>query len=290
MTAKAMSPTGPPALAVRSADDAEYDQHQRNLAVYGYTVVAKFADDALVKRLKGLISAYWQEVEKELYGGRPSRDARDRLVYNLQNRDKIFIDLLGVPLVRRLCMDKLNDRYYRFLPPDRPNYILSYYNARSSGAKLDLHIDSYVPNPGPWCTAVQVVYLLDDTSEHNGCTVVVPGSHRSGEYTDRSLANVVPILGKAGDLVVWDSRVWHGTTENAVGTSRWALVATLTQWWIKQSMDMPRSLPEHIYRELDQEQRVLLGFCSIPPRDERERINTKCGYDFLKPSVADYFR
>ena len=94
-----------------------------------------------------------------------------------------------------------------FFPTTAPNYILSYYNARSSGNRLDLHINSYVPNPGPWCTAMQVVYMLDDTSERNGCTVVVPGSHRSGEFTDRSLRNVVPIIASAGDLVVWDSRL-----------------------------------------------------------------------------------
>jgi hypothetical protein len=240
--------------------------------------------------LKSLVDEYWTKNAIETYSGRPARDSRDRIVYNLQNKHKIFSDLLGASLVRKICMNKLNDNYYRFIPPDKPNYILSYYNARSSGAKLDLHIDSYVPNAGPWCTAMQLVYLLDDTYEGNGCTVVVPGSHRSGEYTDRSLEKVVPIIGKAGDLVIWDSRIWHGTTENTAGTSRWALVATLTQWWIKQSMDIPRALPESIYRELGDEQKALLGFCAIPPHDEHERINTKCGYDFLKPSVADYFR
>jgi Phytanoyl-CoA dioxygenase (PhyH) len=280
----------PNALSVRSIDDAEYGQHLRNLTIYGYTIIQKFAERVLVDQLKVIIDAYWQEVADKKYAGRPDRDTRDKLVYNLQNRDKIFIDLLCVPPLRSLCMEKLNDRYYRFLPPDRPNYILSYYNARSSGAKLDLHIDSCVPNSGPWCTMMQVGYLLDDTSESNGCTVVVPGSHRSGEYTDRGLAKVTPIIGKAGDLVLWDSRLWHGTTENSAGTSRWALIATLTQWWIKQSMDIPRSLPEQIYSELDEEQKALLGFCSIPPRNESERINTKCGYEFLKPSVADFFR
>jgi hypothetical protein len=28
-----------------------------------------------------------------------------------------------------------------------------------------------------------------------------------------------------------------------------------------------------------------MGFCSIPPADERERINTKTGYDALKPTA-----
>ena len=278
------------ALIARAVDEAEYEQHLRNLNAYGYTVVRQFADAGLVKRLKSLVDGYWDKIDNQKYLGRPDRDARDRVVYNLQAKDKLFIDILGAPFIRRICMEKLNDRFYRFIPADLPNYILSYYNARSSGAKLDLHIDSYVPNPGPWCTAMQVVYLLDDMAVENGCTVVVPGSHRSGEYTDRGLQNTTPIIGRAGDLVLWDSKLWHGTTENVAAASRWGLVATLTQWWVKQSMDIPRSLPEGIYRQLSDEQKALLGFCAIPPRDELERINTKCGYDYLKPSVADYFR
>jgi ectoine hydroxylase-related dioxygenase (phytanoyl-CoA dioxygenase family) len=275
--------------AMRAVDDVEYEQHLRNLDAYGYTVIARAMAETLVVELKAQVAGYWNGLSNLAYAGRPDRDAEDKVVYNLQSKHKIFIDLLGAPAVRRICVEKLNDKYYRFIPPENPNYILSYYNARISGAKLDLHIDSYVPNPGRWCTAMQVVYLLDDTYEANGCTVVVPGSHRSGEYTDRALKQVVPIIGKAGDIVIWDSRVWHGTTENVKRTSRWALVATLTQWWLKQSMDITRSLPEDIYRQLSDEQKALLGFCSIPPRDERERINTKCGYESLKPTVASYY-
>jgi hypothetical protein len=277
-------------LAMRVIDDAEYEQHLRNVNVYGYTVMSRMMSETLVGQLKALVDGYWNSSSRESYGGRPDRDAEDRIVYNLQNKNKIFIDLLCARTVRRVCMEKLNDKFYRFIPPEAPNYILSYYNARSSGAKLDLHIDSYVPNPGQWCTAMQVVYLLDDTYEANGCTVVVPGSHRSGEYTDRSLENVVPIIGTAGDIVIWDSRLWHGTTENVRKASRWALVATLTQWWLKQSMDITRSMPEDLYQSLSDEQKALVGFCSIPPRDEHDRINTKCGYGFLKPTVAEYYR
>ena len=43
---------------------------------------------------------------------------------------------------------KLNDKYYRFLPDSVPNYILGGYNGRSSGDKLDLHIDSFMPYTG----------------------------------------------------------------------------------------------------------------------------------------------
>ena len=273
---------------VRAVDGKEIEQHLKNLDVYGYTVVPDFLGAPCVAALKECVNGLWAEVAKEKYHGRPDRDHDDKLVYNLQNKHKSFIDLLGDTFVEQICMAKLNDEYYRVIPADEPNYILNYYNARSSGAKLDLHIDSHIPNPGRFASAVQVVYLLDDMDESNGCTVVVPGSHRSGEYTDRGLLNVKPVVARAGDLVVWDSRLWHGTTENKTGSSRWALIATLTRWWMKQTMDIPRALPDNIYRELNEKQKALMGFCSIPPVDECDRINTKSGYESLKPSVCDY--
>src|SRR6266576_4730005 len=164
------------APAMRLVGEAEYEQHLRSINVYGYTVIKDALDAELVAELKARVGSYWDGDCKREYSGRPDRDSRDKVVYNLQSKHKIFIDLLCFSTVRQICMEKLNDKYYRFIPPENPNYILSYYNARSSGAKLDLHIDSYVPNPGQWCTAMQVVYLLDDTREENGCTVVVPGS------------------------------------------------------------------------------------------------------------------
>ncbi len=273
---------------MRTIDEEEYAQHCKNLTVYGYTAVPSMMDQGTVELLRERVEGLWSSINHQKLAGRPDRDAKDKVIYNLQNRDKLFVDILGDSFVERILMAMINDEYYRFLPSDVPNYILSYYNARSSGNKLDLHIDSYIPSPGRYASAMQVVYLLEDMEEANGCTVVVPGSHRSGEFTDRGLMNVVPLRAKAGDLVLWDSRLWHGTTENVLGTSRWAVIATFTRWWMKQAMDIPKALPDEIYAQLTDRQKALMGFCSIPPVDETERINTKCGYDVLKPSARGF--
>ena len=184
----------------------------------------------------------------------------------------------------------LNDEYYRFLDPNLPNFTLNYYNARSSGKKLDLHIDSHIPFPGDHATMMQFVFLLEDSNEANGCTVVVPKSHQSGQYTDRSLdlSSLTKLEGKKGDFIIWDSRLWHGTLENVSKVSRWALIATFGRWWIKPSIDIVRSVDSKIYEKCTDIEKQLLGFCSIPPRDPLDRINTKCGFDFLKSKLDEY--
>ena len=77
-----------------------------------------------------------------------------------------------------------------------------------------------------------------------------------------------------------DSRTWHGTTENKTNNSRWLINANITQWWLKQQVNIPKTIPKKIFSKLSNKQKQILGFCSIPPESEKDRVNTKCGYDF----------
>ena len=58
--------------------------------------------------------------------------------------------------------------------------------------------------------------------------------------------------------------------------------STFYAWWMKQQVDFPRSIPKKILKKLSNKQKQILGFCSIPPISEEDRINIKCGYEVLK--------
>jgi hypothetical protein len=274
----------------RDVSDHEFDQHIRNLSAYGYTNAKGYMLPKTVDMLLKKTWHYHEQTKDVEYAGRPARDARDLRVYSLQSKDMIFNDMLGAPFLRRVLMDRLNDPYYRWIPNDKPNYILQNFNARSSGNALELHIDSRVPFISEKPISMQAVFALEDMDDTNGCSIVVPGTHRSGTYTDRDLENVVPLHAKAGDLVIWDSRLWHGTQASTGEKSRWALIASFCMWWMKQDLNMVRSLPEEFYAKMTDEQKQLIGYLCLPPDSEVERINFKCGYEFLKPTVADYFK
>ena len=119
-------------------------------------------------------------------------------------------------------------------------------------------------------------------NEKNGATIVVPGSHQSGTYTNRSLKKFEIVNAKQGDVLIMDGRTWHGTTENKSDKSRWLINGLFTPWWIKQQINFPNSLTDKIYNKLNQKQKLLMGYCSIPSSDQFERINVKCGYEILK--------
>jgi len=275
----------------REVSEEEVQKYITQIDNQGYCKIDEYlTKDALNKFLK-LVNTNYEKINlkgKIKYPGTPQRNSNDKIIYNLFNIDKLFIDVLTTSTITSIAKKKLNDPFYRFLPEDKPNYVLKYYNARSSGSKLDLHIDSHIPFIGDLTNMMQFVILLEDSTIDNGCTIVVPGSHKSGKYTNRESKKIINLEGKSGDLICWDSRLWHGTNENISGVSRWALVATLSMWWVKPSMDIIRSMNEAIYSKCSNQQKQLLGFCSIPPKSPYERNNTKTGYESLKKTIKDY--
>jgi len=211
-------------------------------------------------------------------------------VYNLQNKDIFFLNLLfGPKIPQDIQVHFLNDRWFKQIPQNEPNYIVRSYIARSSNHELPMHIDSFVPYLGDHVFMMQYSIILEDQSAKNGCTVVVPGSHKAGAYTTQDARkDAIALESEVGDVVVWDSRLWHGTTANETDGTRWAIIATFCRWWCKQHWNIPQAMPQEIYDQLTPSQKAVLGFCSVPHLDEAHGIDLKCGYDDLPSDVRAY--
>ncbi|WP_027793046.1 phytanoyl-CoA dioxygenase family protein [Paraburkholderia acidipaludis] len=267
------------------------DAHLDALATDGYTIIEQgMSPDAAAALLHAMRARSAKLAEVEL-ADQPFLNRGHDVLYNLQREDVTYArTFTGNPLVMTILLGLLNDTWYKQIPQDRPNFILRSLIGRSSGERaMPLHIDSFVPSSGKLCIACQVAIVLEDQTPERGCTVLVPGSHRSDDYADQSaMADAIPILAKAGDIVIWDSRIWHGALGNTTGKSRWSLIATFVRWWMKQNYDMTGALPQHIYEALTDDEKAVFGYCSLPPRDEYDRTDMKAGHDFLKPTVAAY--
>jgi len=110
---------------------------------------------------------------------------------------------------------------------------LSSLNARAAlpGQGLQaLHADWGGPvAPGEF-QVCNSIWLLDDFTENNGATRVVPGSHVSGSTPQLSMAdpkaahpNEVKLLAPAGTVVIFNSHTWHGGTLNTSQNRRRAM-------------------------------------------------------------------
>ena len=202
------------------------------------------------------------------------------VVYNIQNKNlEILKYLLNHNEVEHILIHFLNDIFYKQIPPDQPNYILRAIGARSSNIELPLHIDSFIPFIGDSLIAIQVSIVLEDQSIENGSTILLPGSHKSGQYANQNSKNkCISITPKKGDIVIWDSRIWHGAHANKTNSTRWAIIATFCRWWVKQQFDIPNNIPNNFKQLLTDKELSVLGACSIPPSNELESIDMKKGY------------
>ena len=233
----------------------------------------------------------WFEKTIALQSERMPRLNRDQpMVYNLQAKDMFFNRMvLDNEIIDGILGHFLNDKWFSALPPDSPNYILRSFLARSSNRQMPMHIDSFIPYTGAHTFIMQCSILLEDQTEENGCTVVVPGSHLSDQYAPQeSFETAVSLEAKAGDLMFWDSRLWHGARANVTGGTRWAMIATFCRWWIKQAFDIPGNVPQEIYDQLTDRQKAVIGYCSVPYDNEAYGIDMKRSFALLPKKVEDY--
>ena len=109
------------------------------------------------------------------------------------------------------------------------------------------------------------IWLLDDFSDRNGATRVVPGSHRSGAMpgeamTDPKAAHLdeVKLLAPAGAVVIFNSHTWHGGTRNETDRPRRALHSYFCRRDQPQQLDQRKHLRPETVAGLSPAARVIL--------------------------------
>ena len=89
----------------------------------GYCIIKNFLSKKKVNTILNKINHHYNLNKKIKYKGIPTRDKKDKILYNLQNKDYLFIKLLNDKKIIEIAKYFLNDEYYRFLPPNKPNFI-----------------------------------------------------------------------------------------------------------------------------------------------------------------------
>ena len=165
----------------------------------------------------------------------------------LVNKGQAFIDLLSHGEARELIGHVLGEAY-----------LLSGFDANIAnpgGVSMKLHTDQWwmpapmhrhrhrrvgsitrdnfdddAPETAPMIAptaSCNIMWMLDDFTQENGATRIVPGSHMSGRRPDPEKDKDVPTVaavGPAGAAMVFEGRLWHGTGANLSNTSRAGLL------------------------------------------------------------------
>ncbi len=276
-------------LNTKKINNNQLDKILNDFEILGYAKLTNFIDDETCNYLNKIVNSLYKKNKKKNLPDYSDKRPNDKQVFNLQNKDKIFIDLISCATIEKILIKIINDKYYTNIPSDKPNYILGELIARSSGDNLKYHMDSWLPSSGKKTWMVQLAIALDDRQIDEGCTMIVPGSHRSDNYTDRNFPSGTAVPLKKGDLAIWDSRIWHGALPKKSKKNAWAIIATMQMWWVKQRFDLPRGLPYDIFCLLSKKQKALIGYSSLPPINEFFSTDARQGYKSVEENKENLF-
>ncbi len=115
------------------------------------------------------------------------------------------------------------------------------FNQRNAGA---------IPAPQPDVVMhLTTLWMLTPFSTATGGTLVVPGSHRYGSNPTGDngfdatsvVAGEMNAHGDAGDVLLFDSRLWHATAQNSTDEPRVALAVRYAPWWLDTTILHPGS-------------------------------------------------
>jgi ectoine hydroxylase-related dioxygenase (phytanoyl-CoA dioxygenase family) len=140
------------------------------------------------------------------------------------------------------------------------------YRAALPGSGLQgLHADwGGAVEPGDYYVC-NSIWLLDDFTESNGATRVVPGSHRSRQTPKEAMPDPtqphpdeVVLTAPAGTVVIFNSHTWHGGTLNRTGHRRRGLHSYFARRDQKQQLDQRAHLRPETYQRLSPAARFIL--------------------------------
>jgi ectoine hydroxylase-related dioxygenase (phytanoyl-CoA dioxygenase family) len=217
---------------------------RRELDEAGYCIVPDALDTAELATVRHALDRAAAEDDERGVALRYGPNGANQRLWALLNRGDEFVRLATHPLGLAIVRSGLGH-----------DIQLSNLSANITGPGGDreigrLHTDQgFLSEPWPVQLATNVAFLLDDFTEENGATLVVPGSHKTLDIPVHDLAPDAPgrITGTAGSMAVWDGRLHHATGLNRTADQRRrGVFATYNLPFLRTQENWTRSLDPRV--------------------------------------------
>ncbi|MEM9142581.1 MAG: phytanoyl-CoA dioxygenase family protein [Bacteroidota bacterium] len=171
---------------------------------------------AVNRRIDELIAEEGDNAGSELFDSKfirhPKEQGADRLA-DLVNKGAIFDRFYTHPKILAAIQAVLGDQFKLSS--------LNYRAARPGKGLQKLHVDYGNTVAEGAYRVCNTLWLLDDFTEDNGATRIVPGTHKSKvlphevmEDPMETHPDEIKVLAPAGFVFIFNSHVWHGGTTN----------------------------------------------------------------------------
>jgi ectoine hydroxylase-related dioxygenase (phytanoyl-CoA dioxygenase family) len=142
-----------------------------------------------------------------------------------------------------------------------------------------------VPRPRP-ALGISAFWAIDDTTELNGSTEVIPGSHlwdgqavegaaKPADFTNKTApdadrdpghrADAVKLMMPSGSLAIAKGTLWHRGGANRSNRPRLIITPQYCAGWVRQLENMSLAVPAEVAEKLPERARELIGYSIHPP-------------------------
>jgi ectoine hydroxylase-related dioxygenase (phytanoyl-CoA dioxygenase family) len=231
------------------------ERHRRALDEHGYCLVQDAVPLAAFDELRATLVRL---AEDEIANGTDYvyEHGSNQRVWVLLNKGRLFEELVQNDVILELVGYLLG-----------PGFLLSNTNANIAGPggkPMFLHSDQdYVRSPFPeYALVTNVMWFLDDFTDENGATRIVPLSHRlrhNPDYTQRY--ETVAVTGPAGAAMVFHGALWHQTGANrTLDQKRRGILTYYCRPFMRQQENFFKSLDDAVLARATPRLRQLLGY------------------------------
>ncbi|HZR80096.1 MAG TPA: phytanoyl-CoA dioxygenase family protein [Candidatus Binatia bacterium] len=230
----------------------------RSFVDEGYVILEGLLDRTELADITAALAPY----ERDRPMGRNDFEGdRSQRVYSLAAKGAAFQRLAEHPRIVELL-----DRVLL------PNYLLSTMQSirlhPGENAQAWHTDDAFylLPRPRPSVLGVSVIWAIEDFTEENGATEIIPGSHRwAGDHPDERAHEERAAVMPAGSAIVFDAALWHRGGENRSAGTRLAISPQYCQPWLRPQESQLLIVPPDAARACSARMRSLLGYSIHPP-------------------------
>lgn len=243
----------------------------------GYVIFEEVLATEDVARVRAALAPY---LERDISGRNDFEGLRTNRIYGMLAKSEVFADLIAHPLALAFAETELGSSC---LLSACLAINLHPGETTQPWHRDDSHINIPMPHPA---YGVSTFWSIDDTTEDNGATELIPRSHtwatekiegglsgadfarrdmRDIDHDPGARADAVKAVMPAGSLMVAKGTLWHRGGANRSSATRLIVTPQYCAGWARQLENMIAVVPPELAATYSQRVRELIGYSIHPP-------------------------
>jgi ectoine hydroxylase-related dioxygenase (phytanoyl-CoA dioxygenase family) len=240
----------------------------------GYLIFERVLSPDTVTAIRTALAPH---LARDMKGRNDFEGERTNRVYALMAKSPVFAELAIHPLALAFAESDLG-----------PSCLLSALlaiNLHPGETVQPWHTDdggARIPRPRP-ALGISTFWAIDDTTEQNGATEIIPGSHlwddlriegavspsdfahKGADRANGDRADAVKLVMPSGSLAITKGTLWHRGGANRSDRPRLIITPQYCAGWIRQLENMALAIPADVAQKLPERARELIGYSIHPP-------------------------